>query len=455
MLSGEVGIVVTRNGWARQVRLRPSQSPRDFGLTAVARPGGAEIVTVMPNSPGAAVGLQPGDVITVAGGRPVDASTDLMRLLRDYAARGASLDVLVKRAEWSKTMTLTPGPPASVATASRQTTSPPGSAPTPAPSTSPLPQPSSDRSPAVAIAPPDDATSDVRAGNRAYDQGNWRDAETYYRRVVEADPHVANAWTRLCHAQVMLAKFVEAARTCQSATQYAAGEATVYQNLGLTLFRLGKPAESITFYRRAIELSPGWALPYSGAGAAYYAMGDWTRTEEFYRLAVARDPRDGASFQALGDASAELGKHADAITYYRRALELQPGSAEVNRLLGWQYLQLLELGEAERAFREANRLDPKNANVLLNLGVVLDRQNKRTEAREAWQRASDLDLGKIGAMARENLINLDARQADVRAQPQPLVAPSPPSRTAATVDSSRNPVDEPRALVEPEADAGN
>lgn len=463
---GEVGLVVLRAGWARQVRLRPVLAGA-FGLTTVDKPGGAEVIAVAPGSVAAAAGLQAGDTITMADGRTLDARSDFQRIAAPIVARGGNLEVAVKRAEWTKSVTLAAAAPAGLPTPAAPIVAPPPPSPASPPPTA-IPTPAAGATAAAPVAAPvprpapldlgraGDVTDEVRAANQAYDAQNWPEAEARYARVVKIVPDQANAWSRLCHAQVMLSQFADAAETCRSAAALVAADPSVYQNLGYTLFRLGRYIDSIEPYRKASELKPEWALPYSSAGASYYALGDWPRTEASYRLAVERDPANAQAWQSLGDAATALRKPAEAVAHYRRAQAAGGGSATLWTLMGWAYVDLGQWKDAEGAFREANRLDPKDANVLLVLGLVADRQGKPDEAREAWQRASDLGGGnEAGTKARQNLANLDARLAGkVVAAPQPQAVRTGPAPAAPASPPARGATEELRPDVRPETDSG-
>ena len=428
---GEVGLVVMRAGWARHVRLRPELTGA-FGLTTAATAGGARVLKVAPGSPAAAAGIEEGDVITMADGRLLEGNVDFQQLAAPIAARGAPVDLVVKRAEWTKTLTLGTRAPVLAAV----------------PPPRPPPSPPAAASPPIAVEPSraGEVTDEVRAGNQAYDAQNWPEAEARYARVVRVVPDEANAWARMCHAQVMQSKFKEAAETCRSASTYASADASVFQNLGYTLFRLQRYVDSIEPYRKASELKPEWALPYESAGASYYALADWPRTEVSYRLAVERDPGNARAWQSRGDAATALRKPADAVAHYRRAQAAGGGSPELSALLGWAYFDMGQLREAEATFREANRLDPKDGNVLLVLGLVADRQGKHAEAREAWERAAALG-GDPGAKARQNLANLDARLAGRTVEVPQVMRPGPAPVVRAPTEQA--PVD-----VRPETDSG-
>ena len=102
---GEVGLVVMRAGWARHVRLRPAAAGAFGSLPRSARPV-PKSSRSRPGALGAAAGLQPGDLITMADGRLLDGKSDFQQLATPFASRGAPFEIVVKRADWTKTVTL-------------------------------------------------------------------------------------------------------------------------------------------------------------------------------------------------------------------------------------------------------------------------------------------------------------------------------------------------------------
>jgi S1-C subfamily serine protease len=66
---------------------------QELGLTQAT---GALVQTVARNGPAAAAGIQPGDIVTAAGGRPVTSPEDLIAVLRDHQA-GDTIPVTVVR----------------------------------------------------------------------------------------------------------------------------------------------------------------------------------------------------------------------------------------------------------------------------------------------------------------------------------------------------------------------
>ena len=478
-LGSSFTITVSRQGWEREVRLTAPRTMLSFGLTLRDGPAGSgpEIASVVPNGSAAMAGLQPGDLVSGAEGRTIASVAGIMGLLQQYAAQSRPLTLTVVRENWAKDVTITPKPMAAglAETASAQKI-PLGASPLPAPRESPQPNPTALRGDAGSTTPRDapaalplanattrtDVIADLGDGNRSYERQNWPDAEIYFKRVLQAVPDEPRAWARLCHAQLMQARFADAVETCQKAAPFAPQDSSVLQNIGYSLFRLGKYADSIGWYQKASDLKPDWAQPHSGIGAAQFALSNWAKAEESYKLVVARDPSNQSAWQALGDAAGEQDKTADAIAHYRKALALGPANAEMYRGLGWQLSKDGRLADAETALIEASRLNPKDANTLLSLGFVEDKLGKFAEARQAWQRTAELDPnGRLGSLARENIAALSTRPPQSRATPG--VSPGSPAATqtsASRPDSQATPRapeiagDQALPIDDPDIDAG-
>lgn len=79
-----------------------STAPGWLGLDTMNFPGGVMVVDVVPGSPADVAGLQPGDVITQIGNRPVQAPTDLESALAGMHA-GQQIEIQYERGLMSYT----------------------------------------------------------------------------------------------------------------------------------------------------------------------------------------------------------------------------------------------------------------------------------------------------------------------------------------------------------------
>ncbi len=228
-----------------------------------------------------------------------------------------------------------------------------------------------------------------------------------YRRLLQTgsdDPRIVG---RLCHVLVMQEQFENAVEMCRRAAQLAPGEAGTFQNIGYSLSRLGKHAEAIDAYQKAIGLAPNWPPPYFGIATAELRCG------------TGRGPPSITGWWSTANLRIQRrGRHSvtPRVSRAKRRMRLPPiaerwrhgaPNATLYRSLGWQLYRDGRMPDAERALVEANRLNPRDVSTLVSLGVVAEKLGKLSEAKQAWQRASELDpAGATGSIARQNLAAL-------------------------------------------------
>lgn len=101
--------------------------------------------------------------------------------------------------------------------------------------------------------------SHVSAGNRAYEKGNYNDAEVAYKKGLLEDPKSREAQSNLGNAYYKQQRFDEAGRQFGNSA-VAMGEATdrarSLYNLGNSLFKGDKLQESVETYKQSLKLNP-------------------------------------------------------------------------------------------------------------------------------------------------------------------------------------------------------
>ena len=430
-----VALAASRQGWEREVRVELAGVDVGFGITvvdsAVAR--GPLVVRVEPGSVATIVGIEPGDAITELSGRRVVNARDLQAL------RGPDRRRLV--------LTLARGQQTTEVTLASGATPPSGKGSTVA--TPAVPAPPGASGPSSGTPLTGSVVDDIVEANRQYEAGRWNEAEAGYAKVIAAVRDVPMVWGRLCHVRVMQNRFADALETCREAAVLLPRDATVYQNAGYSLSRLGRHAEAIVEYQKVIALAPERIEPYRSIAGGYFALRDWSKAEANFREVVKRDPASQSAWQSLGDAAGELGKSTEAIASYRKALELGPGSAALYRALGWHLYRAERFAEAEPVLTEARRHNPRDGNTLLTLGSVKYKLGKTADARDAWQRALELEPNSpIGAIARQSLASVGGAAPLPDALPRagpPATGPRTPAREG----------EQPPDAAEPEIDVGN
>ena len=199
-----------------------------------------------------------------------------------------------------------------------------------------------------------------------------------------------------------LGKDAEAIACYDKALNIDPGYVNAWNNRGISLHRLGKYAEAIVCYDRAIQIDPGDASAWNNKGISLNRLGKYAEAIVCYDRAIQIDPGDASAWNnkgnSLGNSLDSLCKYAEAIACYDRALQIDPrltfawiskGTISLNNL--GEYM------EAVVCFDKALRIDPRNAGAWNNRGVSLNRLSKYAEAVVCFDKVLQIDPGDAAA----------------------------------------------------------
>jgi tetratricopeptide (TPR) repeat protein len=229
-----------------------------------------------------------------------------------------------------------------------------------------------------------------------------------YQRAIELEPTYAWPYHNLALVYADQDRYQEALPLCQHALEYHANaqdQAISWNNLGKVYHALGRRAEAIDAYERAIKLDPGHAWPYNNLGVVYAAQGDYEPAATFYRQAIEQHDSDkdrSVSWDNLGNVLTALGQYEEAIEAYQQAVTLNPNYVLPWNSLGNVYLGLERYSKALEAYQQAIQLDPDYALPWNGLGDVYHqlerhavgsdlRADQTTRAIESYRRAIELN----------------------------------------------------------------
>ncbi len=135
-------------------------------------------------------------------------------------------------------------------------------------------------------------------------------------------------------------------------------DAESLSNCGQALVRLGRPAEAIPLFERAIELNPQrWAYHFNLAHTSGL-LGQWDRAVQEYQAALEQFPDDYVTEFNLGMALHKRGDEAAAVEHYRRAIEITPDDAQTYLALGMSSERLGRTADAVAAYRRFVEMSP-------------------------------------------------------------------------------------------------
>jgi uncharacterized protein (TIGR02466 family) len=201
--------------------------------------------------------------------------------------------------------------------------------------------------------------------------GKIREAESIYRRVLEAAPDHADALHLLGVAARQSGRNDEAIDLIGRAIAANPQNATYHSNLGTAFEAAGRREEALSSYRRAVEIKKDFPEAQFKLGSLLQAMGKNGLAAQALRRAVELRPDNANWHLLLGTALAASGKHEQAAVVLRRAAELDPKLADAHHRQGLSFLALKRRDEALAAFRRAVAIDPRHDAALFSLACHL------------------------------------------------------------------------------------
>ncbi len=142
---------------------------------------------------------------------------------------------------------------------------------------------------------------------------NWRQAENYYRRAIELNPHYATAHHWLGVFLRSMGRFDEAVGELNRALELHPLSPVILKNQGTTLAMQKRFDEAETLTLKAIELAPDYPLGYRSLGWIYAQEGANEKAIVALEKAVSLSGRDPAILSALGSVYASANRTDDAL----------------------------------------------------------------------------------------------------------------------------------------------
>lgn len=186
------------------------------------------------------------------------------------------------------------------------------------------------------------------------------DAETLYRRILDAAPDNADAMHFLGVLIHQRDKSDAAIKLIYRSIALDPGHADRHNNLGNVLVERGRLSEAAEAYRKSIALMPGHSDAWNNLGAVLRASGQLEEAGSAYLKAIELDPENVNACNNYGNLLGGQGRTKEAIDYYCKAITLAPDNPDSMHLLGIAYSTLGQLEAAAKTYREWLRKDPDN-----------------------------------------------------------------------------------------------
>jgi tetratricopeptide (TPR) repeat protein len=192
-------------------------------------------------------------------------------------------------------------------------------------------------------------------------------------------------------------QLVKAQRVFTAAIQEDPSDQESVQMEGLTLYRLGRPAEAIPYLERMRQWTRnGNADANQVLGLCYMNSQRYEDARAAFSKAFKVEPDSAASYLLMGSMLMKANLTEMVAPQVEKAIVLQPNLPLAHFLLGEVYLYKSDMNRATEEFERERRLNPGYAAVYDRLGDVYLRADKLQEAQEVLARAISLDTSSTG-----------------------------------------------------------
>jgi TolB-like protein/DNA-binding winged helix-turn-helix (wHTH) protein/Flp pilus assembly protein TadD len=169
---------------------------------------------------------------------------------------------------------------------------------------------------------PDASEAHYARGDVALGRADFAAADASFRRAIELNPNLAEA----------------------------------YERRSITLSILDRPEEALTALQKALDLDPLNGLFNWRMGNLELVQGNVSQARVYYRRAVEFEPSQPNAYAGLGDVAVMSGRLDEALLRYLEGLEWDPGQVHMTAIVGLVYRSLGDVERAQLWFDKASQV---------------------------------------------------------------------------------------------------
>lgn len=189
--------------------------------------------------------------------------------------------------------------------------------------------------------------------------GRFEAAAEVLRKLLRQHPRHAAGWAMLGSVQLQLGRPAEALASYDRAVALAPGHAPTWLNRGNALARLERPEASLASYERAVAAAPDLVPGHANQAQALNLLGRHEEALAAADRALALQPGHVGALGHRGSALYALDRFEEALAAHDAAARAAPGAGEPLTDLGMTLTALGRYDEAKGALDAAIAADPK------------------------------------------------------------------------------------------------
>lgn len=266
-----------------------------------------------------------------------------------------------------------------------------------------------------------DAATWVVLGMAEDKQGRYAEAERAYRKALEINPELPEAWNSLSLVLLRTSRISDAENALRQVLKFKPSDAQAWGRLGEILNNRGDKTGAKELFEKAAAADPSFAYTWLSLGTVKHDLRDFSGAVVALDKAVKLDPSNSGAWAYLGETQLRLGRAEEALkalkeaekrdpnneialqglamyygmrgdpnqslVYADRAIGVNAASSNSWSNKGYTLLKLKRYAEAVQAFETATRLQPDFTNAWINLGEAHMRQNQFGKAIAVLEKA--------------------------------------------------------------------
>ena len=237
---------------------------------------------------------------------------------------------------------------------------------------------------------PSDPKLRVEAGNLAFDQNRFTDAENHFQAALRLDPGSLPACLGYGSSLFKQYKVEEALAAWKKGQAAHPDSAELCYNLARGDQELGRRAQARLYLDRALKIRPNYPEAITNGAAMDLDEDQLDAAEKKLKRSLDLDPAQAETHFNFGNLNLKRGRFDEAVAEYRKGLQVHPDDADGYYYEGVAFLRQSKWAPAQEAFEKALEKNPHHADALYNLGKVAVETGQNGAALKYFQESLDL-----------------------------------------------------------------
>jgi tetratricopeptide (TPR) repeat protein len=187
----------------------------------------------------------------------------------------------------------------------------------------------------------------ITKGNIFSTQNELAEAVICYNKAIEIDPDRAGSM------------FVDASNFKNSPRNITPTNTNAWYSKGFALYSMGKMAEAVNCYTKALIIDPNCLDAWNSKGIALFELGDYPKSLESFDKAIQSNPADPYPLLNKGRALHRMDRSIEAIGLFDDVIRIDPDNADVWDAKGEALKKLGQTVKGQECFDTAERIRQK------------------------------------------------------------------------------------------------